>query len=303
MSFRQVIIRKSETIRLETNNLVVINKKEIKVPLEDIFIILIEDPNTVITTRVISKCAEYRIAIIVCNEKYQPCSIITGFNQHHRSLYVLEKQVNIDTAVKSNLWKQLITSKIYNQYCVLKNTTNIESDISLLKNYSISVKDGDINNREGIAAKVFFKGLYGTEFIRFYDDAINASMNYGYSIIASAITRELVAYGLDPKFGIWHESRANSFNLSYDFIEPLRPIVDYCIYENMHKISNELTLEMRKELVNLLNVRIEMNGKMQTVQYSISQIVKSYVGILEGKRTDLILPKIKKVDFYISEQV
>ncbi|MFV0424210.1 MAG: type II CRISPR-associated endonuclease Cas1 [Bacilli bacterium] len=302
MSFRQVVIRKSEKIRLSNNNLCVVNnEKEVKIPLEDIFIVLIEDPNTIITTNIISKCVDNRICIITCDEKHLPCAMITGYNQHHRALHVMHSQLNQTFEMKSQIWKQLIKSKIYNQYLVAKYTSNVEKDTELLKEYTTNVKDGDIDNREGIAAKVFFKSVYGTEFIRFYDDGINHAMNYGYTIIASAITRELIAYGIDPKFGIWHDSKANSFNLSYDIVEVFRPLVDYCIYENMHKIENELTLEMRKELIKLLNVRVDLEGKMQTVQYCITRIVKSYVGVIEGKRNDLVLPKIEKVDFYISE--
>ncbi len=300
--FRQVVIRKSERIKLSNSNLCIVNeKKEIKIPLEDIFIIIIEDPNTVITTRIIAECVKNKICIITCDEKYLPCAIVSGFNQHHRALYVLQSQLGLTFETKAILWQQLISTKIYNQYLVVKHTSNIENDIELLKKYSSTVKESDIDNREGIAAKVFFKSLYGTEFIRFYDDAINHAMNYGYTVIASAITRELIAYGIDPKLGIWHDSKANSFNLSYDIVEVFRPLVDYCIYENSHKIYEELTLEMRKELINLLNVRVEMEGKMQTVQYCISNIVRSFVGVLEGKRKVLILPKIEKVEFHISE--
>ncbi len=302
MSFRQVIIRKSEKIKLKTNNLCIIQKeKEIKIPLEDIFIILIEDPNTILTTRIVSACVKNKITIVTCDEKHLPVATIIGHNQHHRANYVLNKQLKIDNNINSILWKQLIHKKIYNQHLVVKYTTGNEDDLKLLKQYYKSVKENDIDNREGIAAKVFFKSLYGSEFIRFYDDAVNAAMNYGYQIIASAITRELVSFGLDPKIGIWHESKLNSYNLSYDFVEVFRPLVDYCIFENIHNINNELTLKMRKELINILNIRMEMNGKMQTVQYCITQIVKSYISILENKSNHLKLPNIEKVEFYIHE--
>ncbi len=302
MSFRQVVVRKSEKIKLSNECICIVNnEKEIRVPLEDVFIVLIEDPNTVITTRIITECVKNKICIIICDEKYLPTALISGYNQHHRMLYVLESQLNLSYEVKSKLWQELITSKLYNQYLTVKYTSNIENDLKLLKNYSKDVKKADIDNREGIAAKIFFKSVYGTEFIRFYDDAINHAMNYGYTILASAITRELVAHGIDPKLGIWHESKTNALNLSYDIVEVFRPLVDYCIYENMHYIQNELTLKIRKEMIKLLNVRMELEGKMQTVQYCISKIVVNYVGILEGKKTSLTLPKITKVDFHISE--
>lgn len=303
MSFRQVIIRKANKIKLSYNNLIIVDKeeKEIHIPLEDIFTILIEDPNTILTTKIISECSKNKISIVVCDEKHDPVSIIQGYNLHHRAKYVLDRQNKLEDNVKSLLWKQIIEKKIYNQYLVITNTSNDLNDVEMLKNYSLNVKDSDIDNREGIAAKVFFRSLYGTEFIRFYADGINHAMNYGYKVIASAITRELVAYGLDPKLGIWHDSQLNSYNLSYDLIEVFRPLVDYCIFENTHLVENELTLSMRRELVNLLNIRMEMNGKMQTVQNCIGSTVKSYLNVLEGKKMNLELPNITKVDFYIHE--
>lgn len=298
-----MVVRKASRIRLSNNNIVITNKNndEVLIPLEDVYIVLIEDPNTVITTRLISECSKYKISIVICNEKHDPISIIQGYNTHHRAKYVLDKQLDISKEIKSNLWQQIIEKKIYNQFLVISNTSNNQSDLTLLKDYYSSVKQSDIDNREGIAAKVFFKSLYGTEFIRFYNDGINSAMNYGYKIISSAITRELVSYGLDPKLGIWHDSKQNSYNLSYDIVEVFRALVDYCIYENLDFIGEELTVKIRRELVNILNIRMEMNGKMQTVQNCIGSVVKSYISILEGKKEKLDLPNIMKVEFHIHE--
>lgn len=64
---------------------------------------------------------------------------------------------------------------------------------------------------------MYFRSLFGSDFIRFYDDNVNAALNYGYTIIASAIIRNLAVYGLNTYLGIHHSSKINNFNLAYDF--------------------------------------------------------------------------------------
>lgn len=57
------------------------------------------------------------------------------------------------------------------------------------------VLSGDTGNREGIAAKMFFRNFYGCDFIRFENDIINIALNYGYAVIRSSVARSLCAYG------------------------------------------------------------------------------------------------------------
>lgn len=54
---------------------------------------------------------------------------------------------------------------------------------------------GDKTNREGHAAKVYFNALFGMDFSRSKDCAINAALNYGYGILLSCFNREVIANG------------------------------------------------------------------------------------------------------------
>ncbi len=303
MSFRQVFVHKGQKIKIKNHNLCIIknNHQEVFIPLEDIFIVLIEDPNILLTTRFITTCTKNKITIVLCDEKYIPESIINGFNSNYRQQIVLHQQLKLPQVTKETLWQQLIKIKLTNQMYVLKYTSNIEKDIELLTTYARDVKNNDIDNREGIAAKVFFKSIYGTEFIRFYHDGINSALNYGYKIIVSAITRELISYGVDPKFGIWHDSKTNNYNLAYDLVEIFRPIIDYYVYENKHLIQDKLSLHIRRDLINILNTRMELNKKMQTLQFCIGEVVKSYIRVIEGKSDTLKYPLIIKTDFITHE--
>lgn len=54
-----------------------------------------------------------------------------------------------------------------------------ESDV--LAQYADQVTSGDLSNREGGAARLYFVSLFGNSFIRGTADAVNASLNYGFS--------------------------------------------------------------------------------------------------------------------------
>lgn len=293
MSYRQVIIKKADKLRLQDNQLVVIRDNETnKVPLEDINFIVIEDNQTLLTGRLLSEISKYYITLIICDEKYEPASILYSFNRHYKQLSVFQKQLNTSNELKEVLWTEIVKQKIANQITVLEMTTNEEFAVNKLNEYLNNIQPQDTTNREGLAAKVYFRSLFGTEFIRFYDDALNACLNYGYTIFKSAITRSLVSFGCNTFLGIHHNSQSNNFNLAYDFIEPYRPLIDLYAYNNRDKLVSPLSFNTRKEIINLLNKEVIIENKHCTVQYSIDVMVKSYVKSTTENKKTLSLPII-----------
>ena len=293
MGYRQVVIKKSEKMHFKDNQLI-IEKEGIssKVPLEDINYVLIEDPTTVITTRLLSEFGKNAISLIVCDEKFEPTSIMYPYNYHFKQLDVFNNQLQVTDDVKKELWNQIVKRKIENSIRVLEMTSKEEFPISKLTSYLDEITDGDIKNREGLSAKMYFRSLFGNKFIRFYDDAINASLNYGYTIIATAIIRNLAVYGLNTYLGIHHNSKINNFNLAYDFLEPYRSIVDKFVYDNKDDICYPLSFDFRKKLINLLNKEVLHKNKKYTVEYSISLLIQSYIKSFSSGEIILDLPTI-----------
>ena len=81
----------------------------------------------------------------------------------------------------------------------------------MLSGYTEQIELADTTNREGHAAKVYFNALFGMEFTRSADIAINAALNYGYSMILSAFNREISANGYLTQLGIFHNNMFNHF--------------------------------------------------------------------------------------------
>ena len=293
MGYRQVIIKKSEKLRFRDNQLI-IEKEDIstKVPLEDINYILIEDSTTILTTRLLAELGKNAISLIVCDEKFEPTSIMYPYNYHFKQLDVFIHQLEIDENVKNEFWNQIVRKKIENSIRVLEMTSKDEFPISKLNEYLNEVTNGDIKNREGLAAKMYFRSMFGSDFIRFYDDNINAALNYGYTILASAIIRNLAVFGLNTYLGIHHNSKINNFNLAYDLLEPYRSIVDKFVYDNKDDIVLPLSFEFRKKLINLLNKEVLHQNKKYTVEYSINILIKSYIKSFSTGEINLDLPTI-----------
>ena len=307
MGYRQIYVRKSEYLSLKKESLCIkkqSDSEEIYIPIEDISCILIEDPHTTITTRLLTEMSKNGITTFLCDNTYNPNTQILPLNIHYNQLGVYNKQISLQDNLKRKLWQKIVKAKIHNQKMVISFTCNDEYDFQLLDGYEKSVKINDVDNREGIASKVFFTSLYGDDFIRFSTSHISKALNYGYTIIHGAIVRILVLYGFNTYLGIWHDSNQNAFNLASDFIEPLRPIVDYWCYWMQNAIESPLSTDNRKGLISLLNEKVLIGGKSCTVDYAIDTMIKSYLSFLDTQQiAGILLPEIVGLNFHELESV
>lgn len=298
MSFRQIYIRRAEKMSLRDNSLVVKNsEKEIVVPLEDIASILLEDQHTVITAHLLSALAEYYISLITCDQRHLPTSLTLPMNMHYKQLKVFYAQLNVKKPFNSQLWSNVIYHKINNQKTVIEMCSGDEEKIVKMNGYLKEIQSGDKTNREAIAAKVFFEAMYGSFFsrLRNSEDEVNMALNYGYSILIGQMSRVLTMYGFNTNIGIHHRSQTNSFNLGCDFVEPFRPLVDMYVYRNLDRLMVPLSIEIRKDLIDLLHEKVCIKNKMYNVQFAMEEVVLSYIKCIENDDSSfIVLPEIKK---------
>lgn len=114
---------------------------------------------------------------------------------------------------------------------------------------------------------------------------LNAALNYGYSIILSAFTREIVANGYITQLGLFHDNMFNQFNLASDLMEPFRILVDKTV-QNMNLLEFEHAEKM--QLVNILNQEVRIDGRIQYVNNAIKIYCKSVFDALNEDDSSLI---------------
>jgi len=284
---------------LRNNQLIIETETMHSFPIEDINAVLIEDRQTVITTAALSALAKEDVPLYICDEKHIPCGLFVSYYTHSRQAKVSAMQMEMSQPLKKRLWQQIVISKISNQAKCLQLCGFRDESVYLLERTK-AVKSGDPDNVEGSAAAFYFRVLFGGDFKRTSDDPRNAGLNYGYSIIRGCMARSVCMYGLLPFLGIHHRSEFNQFNLADDLMEPFRPIVDLYVFSHT-AVIDELTPNIKHELISLLNMDILSETRHQSVAYAIELLVQSFRrvsdGVSKGKET-LALPELLPLVFH-----
>ena len=76
-------------------------------------------------------------------------------------------------------------------------------------------------------------------------DVINALLNYGYSVLSSEITKQIVGIGLDPYYSFYHKNHESFQSLTYDLIEPFRWIVEKTVYRLGNAKNKKLQIQKK----------------------------------------------------------
>ncbi len=204
---------------------------------------------------------------------------------------------------KAEIWQMIIQGKIRNQARVMDLRRIPREKSGRMLRFAEEVIPGDQGNREGVAAKWYFRAIYGSAFIRRADDAINAALNYGYAIIRSAVGKTLTAYGYNCVIGLHHINENNPFNLADDMMEPLRPMVDFWVDQNSEDLTNTLSQDNRRELVNLINQPVRQDNKRMSLRNAIDRYVSSLTTAIERQNPKLIkIPLVIDTDAQMGDK-
>lgn len=290
MGHRVIYVEKCEYLRLYLDNLkVMVKDNDILFPISDIQILVIDNYQSNISVPLINKLTESNVCTIICGVDHLPKSYILPINGNFATSGNINKQISWKKERKALLHSIIVKYKIENQIEILKQNNKSHEVIKKLYEFVDSIELDDRTNREGLAAKMYFRELFGSNFIRFDDDVINAGLNYGYSIFRSLITSIIVAKGYIANIGIFHKGKQNMFNLSDDIIEVFRPIVDDFVYNTMR---DEILFkqEHREKLIQLTNKKILIDSRKQTIANAINQYLDSIFNYLDGETNRVLFP-------------
>lgn len=267
---------------------------EIKtVPIEDIGYIVFEHPHITFTQSVMQLLAENNTAVIFCDQKHHPSSMLLHLDTHYIQTERFKHQVNASEPLKKQLWQQTIKQKIINQADLL---TMQQIDAEALYFKAKQVKSGDKHNEEAKAARIYWIRLFGKDFRRDrFGENPNPALNYGYAILRAATARALAGSGLLATLGIHHRNKYNSFCLADDIMEPYRPFVDELVCEmraNQLDCEN-LGKEEKAELLKILTKDVIMNEQVSPLMVALNKTSASLAQCFEGKKRQIYYPTFR----------
>lgn len=231
-----------------------------------------------------------------------------------------------DDAVCLRLARQLVQAKIESQFRYLMRSTRGDDQLrarcreflhrirDVMKQITRATSLDSLRGFEGIAAKNYFAVLPLLLSDRVPDqlrpsgrtkhpprDCFNCLLSFGYGMLHSLVHRTLLAVGIEPSFGFFHQPRGAAPPLVSDVMEIFRtPLVDmpvigsvnrgqWTVDEDFAIASNHVWLSEsgRKKAISIFEQRLEESYKHPYTGRSLSyaRMVELEVRLLEKEWT------------------
>lgn len=231
-----------------------------RVPIEDLGLLVLEDPGATISLPALARCAEAGAAVLVCDGKHMPVGLLLPLHGHSLQTKTLREQIQASEPTRKRIWQAIVRAKIRNQAAVLALAGGDPIPLGLLED---RVQSGDPDNVEARAARMYWPRLFGETFRRDRDaSGVHALLNYGYAIIRAAVARAIVGAGLTPHLGLHHHNQYDAFCLADDLMEPLRPLVDARVHDMWsHDPAVTVSPATKRSLLAILTDTLDWRGE------------------------------------------
>lgn len=265
--------------------------RETTVPIEDIGFVVIEHPEVYISVPALIKLSENNVAVIFCDAKHLPCSMLLNLNSHHIQEELFKGQINASGPLKKQLWQQTVKIKIRNQAEHLKL---LNKPYEVLNFYESKVLSGDSDNREANASTHYWKHVFEFDFKRErFGEYPNLFLNYGYIVLRAAVARALSGSGLLNTLGIHHHNKYNAFCLADDIMEPFRPLVDARVIEILENYKEkELTVKIKAELLSVLTQTVYFEDDKSPLMVALTRTASSLQQCFSGTERKINYPRL-----------
>ncbi len=257
----------------------------------DVDEILITSGGITITTKAISLAGEMGIPIYIVTSPRKPPLIISPVYMNKTVQTRRLQYKAIESKEGFEIVKCIISNKITNQMTTIKKLTQTRGE-EHWKNqrrileekkrkiektvYDQNTWKQKLRHIEAEAARTYWNtisiiigektGFKGRD--PDSKDMINTSLNYLYSILYSRSHYQLVLAGLDPYGGIFHTDKSGRISLVYDFTDPLKPIIDHTLIENV-RAGTKITVkeerieeESKKQLILIFHEAMKKKVKI-----------------------------------------
>ena len=291
---------------------------EDRLPLEDIEGLIFATPALQISGEALSGLAKQGILAVFCDRNYLPTSTFLPYSSHTYLAKRAAAQTRARKTLKARLWKQIVRAKIENQASIIARCRGTRI-ANLLKVTAQRVRVENASEKEATAARVYWKELFGTSFRRSRspeerndnetrNPPLNAGLNWGYTVLRSALCRRLIQAALYPALGLHHHNQSDPFCLADDLIEPFRPLVDEQVFRVIYKgqtprdtsAESPASLDARQKssIAEVLQAPMRISGKVYPAKNAMLEVIQSLVRVFESEKRRgpaLVLPQIPEV--------
>lgn len=284
------------------NQLIITQKEtgqETTIPIEDIGFIILDHREINITTTLVHHLTANNVALVFCNETHHPHSLVLPLEHHQTQAERFRNQIEASLPLKKQLWAQTIKAKIKNQKSIF---TILNKNTDPLDHYISQVKSGDTSNEEGQASRYYWQHIF-TNFNQIenfkrdrFGEYPNNFLNFGYTILRSAVARALVGSGLLPTLGIHHRNKYNAYQLADDIMEPYRPWVDRCVLEILTEFpyEKELTKSIKAKLIGIITNDTYWADETSPLMISLNRTSSSLAKCFMGEESMISFPSMLK---------
>lgn len=204
-----------------------------------------------ITTPLIEKCKKFNVGLVVTNLSLRP--VFFESNSAESNFLLRQRQYTLSKEDIS-IAKVLMKNKFANQLSLLQKTRmqdeqTIKAKAVCERALMLVEKQKDYNKLmglEGGVSKAFFSAYFQTNGWkarqpRVKNDAINATLDIGYTILFNYIECFVRMFGFDVYVGVYHRLWFRRKSLICDLIEPFRCIIDKTVRTafNRKQFSNK----------------------------------------------------------------
>ena len=264
-----------------------------KLPMEDIGSVLINCFSAEVHSSFLVSAAEHKVPVFLC-DKFKPVSMVLPVQRSSDTL-MTRAQIEAPQRLLRKLWQKTVDAKCENQYDFI---AEIVKEDKRLEDLRVTKSRGDLT-KEGNCDRLYWD-LYSVAldingFHRFRDDnGLNGLLNYGYAVLVLRVQQKLLSCGLDPLYGVGHFTKERSLPLSYDIMEPFRPIVDEMIcswVREKDKAGGEGLYEVDKDYKRYIQLLMERKVVYQKEELSLDAVLELVIksfrrALISGKESE-----------------
>ena len=156
MAFRTLTIDSPAEVHVRSGQLTVQraqDEKPLHVDLDDLACIVLANLDITLSTGALNMISQHGITVLGVGRNFMPTSIMLPYARNSRYSEVVDAQLGMSIVLRKQLWRRIVRQKIANQAEVLAIAKR--PGHARLIELARSVRSGDADNREAVAAKIY----------------------------------------------------------------------------------------------------------------------------------------------------